>query len=254
VRNLEREVANICRKSARRLAEGKRFAAQVTPASLTKYLGPPQFSYGLAEEADEIGVATGIAWTEAGGDLMPVEVTLMRGKGILTLTGQLGDVMQESAQAALSYARSHAKELGIKARDFDKIDIHIHVPEGAIPKDGPSAGVTMATALISALTQRPVRHDVAMTGEITLRGRVLTIGGLKEKAMAVHRAGLRTIVVPRKNEKDLVDMPKNVRRDLKFVFVEHMEEILPVVLVHKPDKKTVVLAGDGREGDVVTSG
>jgi ATP-dependent Lon protease len=253
VRNMEREIANICRKAARRLAEGKRFSAQVTPASLTKYLGPPQFSYGLAEEADEIGVATGIAWTEAGGDLMPVEVTLMKGKGALTLTGQLGEVMQESAQAALSYARSHAKELGIKARDFDKIDIHIHVPEGAIPKDGPSAGVTMATALISALTMRPVRHDVAMTGEITLRGRVLTIGGLKEKAMAVHRAGLRTIVVPRKNEKDLIDMPKNVRRDLKFVFVERMEELLPVVLVHKPEKKTVALSGDGRDVSVITA-
>ncbi len=162
--------------------------------------------------------------------------------------------MQESAQAALSYARSHAKELGIKARDFDKIDIHIHVPEGAIPKDGPSAGVTMATALISALTLRPVRHDVAMTGEITLRGRVLTIGGLKEKAMAVHRAGLKTIVVPRKNEKDLVDMPKNVRRDLNFVFVERMEELLPVVLVHKPEKKTVaVTGGDGLDGGVITA-
>ena len=251
VRNLEREIANICRKAARRLAEGKRFPSQVTMASLVRYLGPPQFSYGLAEEHDEIGVATGIAWTEAGGDLMPIEVTLMKGKGGLTLTGQLGEVMQESAQAALSYARSHAKELGIKTREFDKIDIHIHVPEGAIPKDGPSAGITMATALISALTQRPVRHDVAMTGEITLRGRVLTIGGLKEKALAAHRAGVKTIVVPRKNEKDLVDMPKNVRHDLKFVFVERMEEVLLVVLAHEPVKKTLAVSGEGRDGEIV---
>ena len=238
VRNLEREIANICRKAARRVAEGKPFAAQITASSLVKYLGPPQFSYGLKQEADEVGVANGIAWTEAGGDLMPIEVTLMKGKGGLTLTGQLGEVMQESAQAALSYARSHAGELGIKLREFDKIDIHIHVPEGAIPKDGPSAGITMATALISALTRRPVRHDVAMTGEITLRGRILTIGGLREKALAVHRAGLKTIIVPRKNEKDLVEMPKKVRRDLQFVFVERMEEVLPIVLALEPTKKT----------------
>ena len=238
VRNLEREIAHICRKAARRVAEGKRFPAQISAFSLLKYLGPPQFSYGLKQEADEVGVANGIAWTETGGDLMPIEVSLMKGKGGLTLTGQLGEVMQESAQAALSYARSHAGELGIKFREFDKIDIHIHVPEGAIPKDGPSAGITMATALISALTRRPVRHDVAMTGEITLRGRILTIGGLREKALAVHRAGLKTIIVPRKNEKDLVEMPKNVRRDLQFVFVERMEEVLPIVLAHEPMKKT----------------
>ena len=248
VRNLEREIANICRKAARHVAEGKHFPSRVTPASLIKYLGPSQFSYGLKEEKDEIGVATGIAWTESGGDLMPIEVSLMKGKGSLTLTGQLGDVMQESAQAALSYARSHAKELGIRNREFDKFDIHIHIPEGAIPKDGPSAGITMATALISALTRRPVKHDIAMTGEITLRGRILIIGGLKEKAMAAHRAGLKTIIVPRRNKKDLVEMPKKVRRDLEFVFVDTMEEVLPIVLDRETYKKTNVLADRNRGG------
>ncbi len=247
VRNLEREIANICRKAARKVAEGKHFPARLTSASLSKYLGPPQFSYGLKEERDEVGVATGIAWTETGGDLMPIEVSLMRGKGNLLLTGQLGEVMQESAQAALSYARSHAKELGIKIREFDKYDIHIHVPEGAIPKDGPSAGITMATALISALTRRPVRHDIAMTGEITLRGRVLTIGGLREKAMAAHRAGLRTIIVPSKNKKDLVEMPKKVKRDLQFVFVDRMDEVLPLVLTQETSRRASVSSEPERQ-------
>ena len=165
---------------------------------------------------------------------MPVEVSLMEGKGNLTLTGQLGDVMQESAQAALSYARARAAELGIKADVFDQIDIHIHVPEGAVPKDGPSAGVTMATAFISALTNRPVHHDMAMTGEITLRGRVLPVGGLKEKSMAAHRAGIKTIIVPRRNQKDMVDIPKKIQRDLKFVFVDRMDDVLPVALAPDP--------------------
>jgi ATP-dependent Lon protease len=164
-------------------------------------------------------------------------VSLMEGKGNLTLTGQLGEVMQESAQAALSYARAHASELGIKANDFDQLDIHIHVPEGGIPKDGPSAGVTMATALISALTERAVRHDVAMTGEITLRGRILTIGGLKEKVMAAHRAGIKTVIVPRRNEKDMVEIPKKIQRDLKFVFVDRMDDVLPVTLLAQPAKQ-----------------
>jgi len=236
VRNLEREIANICRKVARRIAEEKKVPRHITAQSLVKYLGPPQFTFGLAEEEDEIGVATGIAWTEAGGDLLNVEVTLMEGKGGLILTGQLGEVMQESAQAALSYARSHAKELGIAHYEFDKLDIHVHVPEGAIPKDGPSAGVTIATALISALARRPVHHEVAMTGEITLRGKVLPIGGLKEKVLAAHRAGLKTILIPKKNEKDMVEIPKKVRRDLNFVFVERMEEVLPIALSQKPTR------------------
>jgi ATP-dependent Lon protease len=223
VRNLEREIATVCRKVARRVAEGKPAPRHVGIQSLDKYLGPPRFMRDEMERADEIGLAIGIAWTEAGGDLLPVEVSLMDGKGSLMLTGQLGEVMQESAQAALSYARSHAGVLGIDNVDFDKLDIHIHVPEGAIPKDGPSAGITMATALISALIQRPVHRDVAMTGEITLRGRVLPIGGLKEKVLAAHRAGLKIILLPRQNKKDMVEIPRRVRRDLKFVFVDRMD-------------------------------
>jgi ATP-dependent Lon protease len=236
VRNLEREIGRICRKVTRRLAEGRPAARQIGRSALHRYLGPPQFSESLGQEADEVGVALGIAWTEAGGDLMPVEVSLMEGKGNLTLTGQLGEVMQESAQAALSYARAHAVELGIQADLFEQSDIHIHVPEGAIPKDGPSAGVTMAAAFISALTHRPVHHDVAMTGEITLRGRVLPVGGLKEKSMAAHRAGIKTIIVPRRNEKDLIEVPKKVQRDLKFVFVDRMDDVLSVALAPPPLK------------------
>jgi ATP-dependent Lon protease len=233
VRNLERAIANVCRKVARRVAEGKPAARRITVKSLTKYLGPPQFTYGLAQEQDEIGVATGIAWTEAGGDLTTVEVTLMDGKGNLTLTGQLGEVLQESAQAALSYTRSHAEGFGFGDVEFDKLDIHIHLPEGAIPKDGPSGGVTMVTALVSALSKTPVRRDVGMTGEITLRGRVLPIGGLKEKLLAAHRAGLKTVLLPKKNEKDLMDIPRRVKRDLNLVLVERMEEVLAQALVHE---------------------
>ena len=230
VRNLERAIAQICRKVARRVAENKRAPHHIMPASLHKFLGPPEFSFGLAEEKDQVGVATGIAVTEAGGDLLSIEVTLMAGKGTLLLTGQLGEVMQESAQAALSYARSHAKELGVGDVDFDKVDIHIHVPEGATPKDGPSAGITMATALISALSRRPVHRDVGMTGEITLRGRVLPVGGIKERVLAAHRAGLKTVVIPKKNQKDLVEIPPRVKRDLNLILVESMDEVLPIAL------------------------
>jgi len=233
VRNLEREIANICRKVARRIAENRPAPRQVTVQSLHKFLGPPRFTFGITEEQDEIGVATGIAVTEAGGDLLSVEVSIMEGKGNLTLTGQLGEIMQESAQAALSYARANARQLGIDPKDFDRFDIHIHVPEGAIPKDGPSAGITMATALISALSQRPVHRDVAMTGEITLRGRVLPIGGFKEKVLAAHRAGVKTILLPLKNKKDMVDIPRKVQRNLNFVFVGRMDEVLPVALLGK---------------------
>ncbi|HLF26999.1 MAG TPA: endopeptidase La [Anaerolineae bacterium] len=230
VRNLERELANICRKTARRVAEEKRHRQHVAAEALHRYLGPPRFIYGLAEEKDQIGVATSVAWTDAGGDIMPIEVSLMQGKGTLMLTGQLGEVMQESAQAAVSYMRSRAKDLGIERSIFEKTDIHIHIPEGAIPKDGPSAGITMATALISAFTHRPVRRDVGMTGEITLRGRVLPIGGLREKMLAAHRAGLKTVIVPKKNQKDLIEIPKKVQRDLKFHFVESMDEVLALAL------------------------
>ena len=231
VRNFERSIANICRKIARRVAEGKPAPQRITPGTVIKFLGPPQFTEWLANETDEIGVANGLAWTEAGGDVMQIEVSVMDGKGALTLTGQLGEVMQEGAQAALTYARSHARELGLGDLDFDKVDLHIHVPEAAIPKDGPSAGVTMATALISALSGRPIRHDLAMTGEITLRGRVLPIGGLKEKLMAAHRMHMKTVLIPKRNEKDLVDVPREVQRELNLVLVDRMDEILTRALL-----------------------
>ncbi len=236
VRNLEREIANICRKIARLIAEDKHFPANVSNESLFKYLGPTKFTYGLKEDKDQVGVATGVAVSEAGGDTMAVEVTLMRGKGGLMLTGQLGDVMQESAQAALSYARTHSRELGLKV-NFDKLDIHIHVPEGAIPKDGPSAGITIATALISALSHRAVHRDVAMTGEITLRGRVLPIGGLRDKVLAAHRAGLKTMLIPKKNKKDMVDIPKKVQREMQFIYVDRMDQVLPVALTRGARKR-----------------
>jgi len=230
VRNLERGIANVCRKVARLVAEEKRVPHYILPRALLKYLGPPEFLFGKAEEADEVGLATGLAWTESGGDTMAVEVAVMPGKGSLLLTGQLGEIMQESAQAALSYARAHTQELGLATVDYDKIDIHIHLPEGAIPKDGPSAGITMATALISALARRPVHREVAMTGEITLRGRVLPIGGLREKVLAAYRAGLRTVILPKRNKKDLVDVPRKAQRGLQFVYVECMDEVLPIAL------------------------
>ncbi len=233
VRNLEREIASVCRKIARRVAEAKIVPRRITCVALNKYLGPPRYIRSRAEREDEVGIAAGIAWTEAGGDLMPVEVVLMEGKGNLMLTGQLGEVMQESAQAALSYARANAQALDIMevGHTFDKLDIHIHLPEGAIPKDGPSAGVTMATALISALSLRPVRHDVGMTGEITLRGRVLAIGGFKEKVLAAHRAGLKTVIVPEENRRDMVEIPRKARRDLEFLFVRRVEEVLEAALL-----------------------
>lgn len=234
VRNLEREIGAICRKTARRIAEGRRFQRRVVPRLLHEYLGPPRYSQNIAEERDEIGVATGLAYTANGGDAMAVEVTLMEGKGNLMLTGQLGEVMQESAQAALSYARANAKKFGIDAKRFERIDIHVHVPEGGVPKDGPSAGVTLATALISALTGRAVRRDVAMTGEITLRGRVLPVGGIRDKVLGGYRAGISTIILPNKNERDLIDVPSRVKRKLRFVHVQHMDEILTEALLPLP--------------------
>ncbi|MEM7344690.1 MAG: endopeptidase La [Chloroflexota bacterium] len=237
VRNFEREIGQICRKLTRRLAEGKSIAKTVSQQSLGRYLGPPRFTEAFAEKEDEVGVATGIAYTEAGGDIMPIEVTLMPGKGQMTLTGQLGDVMQESIQAALSFTRSNAKQYKIKPSLFETSDIHLHVPEGAIPKDGPSAGITMATALISAFSQSKVRCDVAMTGEITLRGRVLPIGGFKEKILAAHRAGIKTVIAPMRNKKDMVDIPKKIQRDLEFIFADKMDEVLEKALVAKKGKK-----------------
>jgi ATP-dependent Lon protease len=231
VRNLERNIANICRKIARRVAEEKPPPRRVTARMLTRYLGPPEFIPGLPEKQAGIGIATGVAWTEAGGDLMTVEVALMPGKGNLQLTGQLGEILQESAQAALSYARACSEELDIDPDVFDKTDIHVHLPEGAIPKDGPSAGITIATALISALSGRAVRHDVAMTGEITLRGRVLPVGGLREKMLTAYRAGLKTVIIPKRNNKELVEIPRRVKRSVRTVLAEDMDQVLAEALL-----------------------
>ncbi|NMB34744.1 MAG: endopeptidase La [Firmicutes bacterium] len=231
VRNLEREIANICRKTAREVVNDPEYRLNVTRSNLHKYLGPPRFRYGVAEKKSEIGVATGVAWTETGGDLLAIEVTLMKGKGKLILTGKLGDVMQESAQAALSFIRSQAESLGIKDDFNEEYDIHIHVPEGAIPKDGPSAGITMATALASTLMRVPVNHQVAMTGELTLRGRVLPVGGVKEKVLTAHRAGIKTMILPLDNQKDLAEIPNNVRRRIEFILVENLEEVFDRALL-----------------------
>ena len=231
VRNLEREINAICRKVARKVvAEGKQFSDEITAAKVTEYLGVPRYRPAMLEDKNEIGVATGLAWTEVGGELLFTESTLMPGKGRLTLTGQLGEVMQESAKAAMSYVRSKAEAFGIQKDFHQYTDIHVHVPEGAIPKDGPSAGITLATALVSNLTRVPTRRDVAMTGEITLRGKVLPIGGLKEKVLAAHRAGVTTIILPKDNEKDLADIPKEVLNVLKLHLVESMDEVLKIAL------------------------
>jgi ATP-dependent Lon protease len=232
VRNLEREISSICRKVARKVVvQGKSFSEDITAEKVTEYLGVPRFRNTMAEETNEIGIATGLAWTEVGGEILVTEATLMPGKGHLTLTGKLGDVMQESAQAAMSYVRTKAEEFGIPKEFNRKTDVHVHVPEGAIPKDGPSAGITLATALVSALTRVPIRKDVAMTGEITLRGKVLPIGGVKEKVLAAHRAGVKNIILPKDNEKDLADIPKNVLDSLNVYLVQTMDEVLKIALV-----------------------
>jgi ATP-dependent Lon protease len=236
LRNLEREIASICRKVARKVAEGKDDLTRITRANIQSYLGAPKFLPETEQEQHEIGVGTGLAWTSTGGEILYVEASLSKGRGNLTLTGQLGEVMKESGQAAVSYARAHAKTLGIEADFYQKLDIHIHVPAGAIPKDGPSAGITMATALISALTKRRVSRDVAMTGEITLRGRVLPIGGLKEKSLAAVRAGIKTIIIPDRNEKDLDEIPKPLRRKLRWVVAKNMSDVLKVALLDSGTK------------------
>ncbi len=230
VRSLERQIAAILRKVAKQVAEGKREKVVVTDKNVPKFLGPIKISSTLIEKKDEVGMSTGLAWTEAGGDILFIEVALMPGKGNLILTGQLGDVMKESCQAALSYIRARARQLGLSDKFFQIIDVHIHVPEGAVPKDGPSAGIAMTTAIISALTKIPVNRKIGMTGEVTLRGRVLEIGGLKEKVIAAHRAGLKTVIIPKENKKDLEDVPKEVLKDLRFVPVSHMDEVLDVAL------------------------
>ncbi|GAB1530013.1 MULTISPECIES: endopeptidase La [Brevibacillus] len=234
VRNLNREAANVCRKAAKLIVGGEKKRVVVTVKTLETLLGKPRYRYGLAEIKDQVGSVTGLAWTQAGGDTLNVEVSILPGKGKLTLTGKLGDVMKESAQAAFSYIRSRAEQWGIDPAFHEKNDIHIHFPEGAIPKDGPSAGITMATALVSALTKIPVKKEVGMTGEITLRGRVLPIGGLKEKCMSAHRAGLTTIILPKDNEKDIEDIPESVRGELTFYPVDHLDEVLRHALTKQP--------------------
>jgi ATP-dependent Lon protease len=225
VRNLEREIANICRKIAREHAVKKKVTKHVTGKAVKRFLGMPRFLSQEVETESRVGVATGLAWTSVGGEILTVEVLTMKGDGNLTLTGKLGEVMQESAKAALSYAKAHARDLGVKDETLENLDIHIHVPEGAIPKDGPSAGIAMATALVSALTGRSTRADVAMTGEITLGGKVLPIGGLSEKAVAAHRAHVKTLVIPERNEKDVVELPKEVKRDLKIELVDRLDQV-----------------------------
>jgi ATP-dependent Lon protease len=251
VRNLEREIASICRKVARHVVKAgdKAGKTRITPARVRKLLGVRKYRFGKAEEGDRVGVATGLAYTEVGGELLQTEVSVTPGKGKVQVTGRLGDVMQESANAALSYVRSRAKQLGL-ARDFySKVDIHIHVPEGATPKDGPSAGITMATSIASALTRVPVKSNVAMTGEITLRGRVLPIGGLKEKMIAAHRGGIDTILIPKENEKDLAEIPQNVKRNLEIIPVEHMDEVLVNALA-VPDPSAFLREGDHEFEDI----
>ena len=231
VRNLERGIATLCRKVARQIVQKKKKSVRMTPNNVETFLGPIKYHWNEAERNSQIGVATGLAWTEAGGDVLPVEVTTMKGKGSLTLTGQLGDVMKESAQAGLSYIRSRATDLGLDGEFYEKLDIHVHLPEGAIPKDGPSAGITMVTAMISALTGIKVRNDLAMSGEITLRGRVLPVGGIKEKVLAAHRAGIKTLLLSKENKRDYVEIPENVRNNLEFIWVEHMDEVLATALL-----------------------
>jgi ATP-dependent Lon protease len=233
VRNLEREIGRVCRKIARMKAEGRKYPTTVIAEAIEKFLGPQQVFQTEAELTDEVGVVTSLAWTENGGEIMPVEVAVLEGKGGLQMTGQMGDVMQESGQAALTYIKSRAQQLNIDLDVFERMDLHLHMPEGGIPKDGPSAGITMATAIVSALTGRPVFRHVGMTGEITLRGRVLPIGGVREKVLAAHRAGLKTVILPEKNLKDLIDLPKTAKSELKIIPVKHMDEVLQIALSPK---------------------
>ncbi|MEW6298793.1 MAG: endopeptidase La, partial [Thermodesulfobacteriota bacterium] len=251
VRNLEREIGTLCRKVAIEVVKKDRNTRiRLTTKSLPKYLGPARYRIGKAEKEDKVGVVTGLAWTDMGGELLATEVTVMPGKGKLTVTGKIGDVMQESAQAAMSYVRSRAEELGLEKDFYQKIDIHIHIPEGAIPKDGPSAGVTMATALVSALAKLPVRHDTAMTGEITLRGRVLPIGGLKEKILAAHRGGIKRVLVPLENKKDLQEVPVAVLKAVQIETVEHMDEVLRKALVLEDQEQFLSKKEEGLEQEL----
>jgi ATP-dependent Lon protease len=236
VRNLEREIAAVCRKIAHGIVRGGKKRLTVQPRHVREYLGVRRYRFGSAESRDEVGMVTGLAWTEAGGELLNIEVAVLPGKGKLTITGKLGEVMQESAHAAMTYARSRARILGLDRNFYQNVDIHIHVPEGAIPKDGPSAGITMATAIISALTRRPVRRDIAMTGEVTLRGRVLAIGGLKEKLLAARRGDIKQVVIPVENEKDLLEVPRDVIGGMTVKPVAHMDEVIMLALLDRNDR------------------
>jgi ATP-dependent Lon protease len=225
LRNLEREIANVCRKVARRIAEGRAEKTVVDASVVEEFLGPTKYYRDSAERTMQPGVATGMAWTESGGDIIFVESSLMKGGKSLMLTGRLGEVMRESAQAALTYIRSRAKDLGVEETFYENSDLHVHVPHGGVPKDGPSAGVTIATSLVSLLTGRPVRADVAMTGEITLKGKVLPVGGVKEKILAARRAGIRRVILPKDNQKDMIEVPEIVKEGLQFVFVENLDDV-----------------------------
>ena len=237
VRNLEREIGSLSRKVARQIAEGRTGPFAITRRNLHKFLGVPKYQPEMDQEESQVGLATGLAWTQIGGEVLYVEATLIGGKGELIITGQVGEVMQESVRAAVSYAKAHLKAFKIQESILDSQDVHIHVPAGAIPKDGPSAGVAMVTALVSSLTQIRIHKDVAMTGEITLRGRVLPIGGLKEKALGALRAGIQTIIIPEKNRKDLSEIPRHVRRRIRFIPVQHMDEVLPLAFEKDPTKR-----------------
>ena len=234
VRQLEREIGNICRKAAKELLTTEKEKITVTDRNLHKFLGKEKYSYQMANAAPEVGIVRGLAWTSVGGDTLQIEVNVMPGKGEIMLTGQLGDVMKESARAGISYIRSVSKKYAIAEDFFEKHDIHVHIPEGAVPKDGPSAGITMATAMLSAVTGKKVRADLAMTGEITLRGRVLPIGGLREKSIAAKVAGIHTVIVPEKNRRDIKELDKEITKDLKFVYASTMADILPVALESMP--------------------
>ena len=252
VRNLNREIANVCRKVARKVVADKSFTLEVTPSNINDYLGIIKFRDFFAEKKNEVGLATGLAWTEVGGEVLSTEATLMQGKGRLTLTGKLGDVMQESAQAGMSYVRSRSHLFGLPKDFYRHLDIHVHVPEGAIPKDGPSAGITLCTSIVSALTRIPVRCDIAMTGEITLRGKVLPIGGVKEKLLAAHRLGLRTVILPKDNEKDLADIPPEIQAQMSIHFVESMDDVLQLALEHPLPIHPPVAGVDSKFGTDVT--
>jgi ATP-dependent Lon protease len=237
VRNLNREIANVCRKVARLVAEEKPFPKRITSPMVNKFLGPPEFLETRTNQEDSVGLATGLAWTYGGGDTLSIEVSILPGKGSLLMTGQLGEVMQESAQAAMSYMRSRGADLNVPTEDFEDYDVHVHLPEGAVPKDGPSAGITLAAAIISAFTERKIRSAYAMTGEITLRGRVLPVGGIKEKVLSAHRARIKQVILPEQNRKDLVDIPANALRGLTIHFVEHMQQVMDLVLLDAPEER-----------------